>query len=342
MSKKMLAAVLKNYKEEFIIEEVPIPIPKKGEVLVKVVASGLCGSDIHIQEGKIKTVNLPHIPGHELAGEVFELGEGVEGFGIGDRVISAIDISCGVCMFCRSGKTNLCRKLKRIGFEINGSHAEYAVVPAENLFKISKDIPAEKAAVIPDAVTCMYHAIEGQGKVKAGDRICIMGIGGLGMQGVQIAKLFGAEVIATSRKDKKLKVAEELGADHVINTKTSKMKDEVGRITEGEMCDVVFDNIGIKESIQWALDICRPGGKVIIVGYIDQDFTANYQDVMINEKEIIGIRASNKQDLMKTIRLVEEGKIDPFVYKTMPLTSINEAVNHLKQGESDGRIVLIP
>ncbi len=287
----MLAAVLKEYNKDMVIEYVARPEPKRGEILVKIIASGLCGTDVHIQEGKIPTVTLPYIPGHELAGEVFEIGEGVEGFSVGDHVVSSIDETCGVCRFCRTGRTNLCSKLRRVGFERDGSHAEYAVVPAELLFKIDKSIPPEVAAVIPDSVACMYHALAGQGKVKAGDRVCIMGIGGLGFQGIQIAKHFGAEVFATSRKDRKLQKAKEFGADHVINTKTHSLKDEITRITECEMCDVVFDNIGIEASIQWALDICRPGGKVVIVGYIDNVFHANYQDVMLFEKEIIGIRA---------------------------------------------------
>lgn len=338
----MLAAVLKAYHKDLVVEEVPRPEPKRGEILVRITASGLCGTDVHIQEGKIPTVTLPYIPGHELAGEVFEIGEGVHGFCVGDHVVSSIDVTCGVCRFCRTGKTNLCSRLKRIGFERNGSHAQFAVVPADIAFKIDKDVPPEVAAVIPDSVACMYHALEGQGKLTAGDRVCIMGVGGLGFQGIQIAKYFGADVFATSRKDRKLELAKRFGADHAINTKERNLRDEIARITDGEMCDVVLDNIGIKESIQWALDICRPGGKVIIVGYIDQEFCANYQDVMLFEKEIIGVRASKKDDLVKAIKLVEKKIIDPFVYATMPLKEINEGLRWLKEGKNDGRIVLIP
>ena len=114
----------------------------------------------------------------------------------------------------------------------------------------------------------MYHAFKTQGNVRAGDKVCIMGIGGLGLQGLQIGKLFGAEVYCTSRQEKKLKIAKKFGADGLINTKVSDLNEEIAMITDGEMCDVVFDNIGIESSIEQGLCICRPGGKVIIVGYL--------------------------------------------------------------------------
>jgi len=343
MSEKLMtAAVLKKFNGDLVLEKVAMPVPGDFEVLVKVAASGLCGSDLHIQEGKIKTVTLPHIPGHELAGVVYETGKKVQRLKKGDHVVAAIDISCGTCRFCRTGKTNLCRKLKRIGFEINGSHAEYTVVPEDNLFIVDKSLPFEKAALIPDAVSCMYHAIKSQGNVRAGDKVCIMGIGGLGIQGVQIAKYFGAEVFCTSRQDEKLEIAKGFGADHCINTKKKDLLEQISLLTNGDMCDVVFDNIGISSSIKLSLDIVRPGGKVVVVGYIDQEFTANYQDIMLNEKEIIGIRASNRQDLAESIRLVEKGIIDPYVFSIVPLSQINEALTRLKDGKSLGRTVLIP
>lgn len=338
----MKAAMLREFNSPLSIEDIPVPVPKNNEVLVKIMASGLCGSDLHIQEGKVKSVNLPYIPGHEMAGEVVELGKGCTRFSLGDHVVAAIDITCGHCRFCRIGRANLCRELKRIGFEVNGSHAQYAAVPERILFKVSKDMPWEKAAVIPDAVSCMLHSIKGQGKVRAGDRVCFLGIGGLGLQGLQIAKHFGAEVICTSRQDKKLEIARKFGSDHCINTKTTDLFKTVKELSDGEMCDVVFDNIGISSSIEQSLSIVRPGGKVIVVGYIDEKFTANYQDIMINEKEIIGIRASNQQDLVEAIKLVEKGFVDPYVFDVVPLTQINEAMDRLRSGGALGRTILLP
>jgi propanol-preferring alcohol dehydrogenase len=337
----MKAAVLEQFHKDLIVKQIPIPKPKEGEVLIKVKASGLCKTDIHIQEGRLKTVKLPYVPGHETAGEVCELGKNVSGFEIGDAVVVAIDIVCNTCRFCTTGRGNLCTELVRLGFERNGGHEEYMIAPAVNLIKFNKKIPYEKAAVIPDAVACMYHAIKDQGQVRAADKICILGVGGLGIQGIQIAKYFGAEVYCTSRQDAKLEIAMEYGADHVINTARENLFEKIHRLTGGEMCDVVFDNIGIDSSIQTGLDICRPGGKVVMVGYAEDTFNVQYQSTTLKEKEIIGIRGTTRRDLVETIRLVENGMIDPYIFKTYALDDINQALKDLNEGISLGRTVLL-
>lgn len=337
----MRAAVLEQFNSDLCIREIPIPSPKRGEVLIRVKASGLCGTDLHIQDGRLSTIKLPYVPGHETAGIVYELGEDVTGFETGDPVIVAIDILCNTCRFCTTGRGNLCTGLIRLGFERNGGHEEFMTAPAANLLKFDKKVPFEKAAVIPDAVACMYHAIKNRGQVRASDKICILGVGGLGFQGIQIAKYFGAEIFCTSRNDKKLEIARQYGADHVINTAKENLIDAVRDLTAGEMCDAVFDNIGIDSSIQTGLDICRPGGRVVMVGYSEDRFHADFQSTAMKEKEIIGIRGSNRRDLVETIRLVEKGILDPYIYRTYSLNDINQAMADLRSGKSLGRTVLL-
>ena len=138
-------------------------------------------------------------------------------------MVCGIDITCGTCSLCASGRENLCRKRVRVGFERNGSHEEYAVVPYTNLFPIAEEIPFDQAAIIPDAVACMYHSIRYQGKVKAGHRVLFYGSGALGIQGVQIAKGLGAVVFAAARTQAKLDKAVSFGADYVINTKEKEL-----------------------------------------------------------------------------------------------------------------------
>lgn len=341
MSQTMRAAVLRQFHQDLIVEEKPVPMPGFGEVLVRVRASGLCASDLHIQDGMLSTVRLPYTPGHEMAGEVAALGEGVTGLKIGEHVVCAIDITCKTCRFCRRGRANLCRKLIRVGFERDGSHAEYAVVPADNLFVIQKDIPFPQAAILPDAVACMYHAIKNQGKVTAGDWVLLLGIGGLGLQGVQIAKYFGARVCVTSRQDSKLRLALQLGADYAINTGSQNLYQQISEITKGELCDVVFDNIGIQHSVEESLQVLRPGGRVVVVGYGDAQFTASYQDLVIREKEIVGIRGSTRQDLAECIGLVERGIVKPIVDKTYPLADINKGLSDLREGRNMGRTAIV-
>ncbi len=289
----------------------------------------------------IGTVRLPYTPGHEMAGVIEKTGSEVSSVKVGDHVVGAIDITCGTCRYCLSGRSNLCRNLVRVGFERDGSHAQYCVIPEHNAFKISDSVPFDQMTSITDAVGCMYNAVKNRGMVKPGDRVLVLGTGGLGMNAIQIAKLFGAEVYATSRQQEKLDISLEMGADAVINTKEQDLYEEIVRLTGGDMCDVVIDNIGIKTSINDSLRLICPGGKVIVAGYNDPLFEADFQDVMKFEKEILGIRGMTRQDLSEVIKFVEEGKIVPYIFKTIPFKDINSGLNMLKTGEAKGRVVLL-
>jgi 2-desacetyl-2-hydroxyethyl bacteriochlorophyllide A dehydrogenase len=338
----MKAAVIHEYHRPVSIDDVPIPSPGPHEVVVRVGGSGLCASDLHILEGMVGTVKLPFTPGHELAGVVFETGSQAHRFEPGDRVVGAIDILCGSCRFCRTGRGNLCANLTRMGFERNGAHAEYTVIPEDNLIKIPDSIPFEQAAIIPDAVACMLRAIKVQGNVRLGDRVIILGIGGLGMQGVQIAKLSGASVYCTSRTPRKLEMALGLGADVAMNPLDVDVETEVMRLTEGDGCDVVFDNVGVSESMDLAMKLCRRGGRIVVVGWSAPSFSISFQDIIMREKEIVGTRASTRQDLIEAVRLVGEGKVTPLVTDVFPLADINRALEKLAAGKILGRGVLIP
>ncbi len=341
-SAMMKAAIIREFNRPISIEDIPVPAVGPRDVLVRVRAAGMCGSDLHILEGKVTTVSLPYTPGHEFAGEVTEVGPEVTRFSVGDRVVNAIDVLCGHCRFCRTGRGNLCVNLKRLGFEINGGDAEYALVPEANLVKIPDSIPFEQASIIPDAVACMLHAVKVQGRVKLGDRVIILGVGGLGMQGIQIAKIAGACVFATSRNNEKLRISKELGADVVLNPKEQDIEKEVMRLTDGEGCDVVFDNIGIDESMRLAIRVCRKGGRIVVVGWAGVAFSIPFQDICMGEKEIVGTRASNRQDLVEAVGLVAAGKTTPYVSDRFPLSEINTALHRLAAGEIYGRGVLVP
>jgi len=201
----MKAAVLEAYHQPLAIRDAEISQPGLGEVTVAVKAVGLCLTDVHISEGKIPTVKLPLITGHEFAGVIDKTGPGVKDFKTGDRVVVNIDVICGRCDHCLRGETNRCSNLIRIGFERNGGMAEYVNVPAINIEKISEKVPFEKAAIFPDAVATTYRAMKTIGKVSAGTKVAILGIGGLGMEGILIGKLLGAHITCTSRNEKSLK-----------------------------------------------------------------------------------------------------------------------------------------
>jgi 2-desacetyl-2-hydroxyethyl bacteriochlorophyllide A dehydrogenase len=228
---------------------------------------------------------------------------------------------------------------KRIGFELNGGHSEYVAVPSTNLVHISKGISYEQAAILPDAVACTYHCIIGQGKLALGQTIVILGVGGLGIHGVQIAVRAGAKVIATSRRPERLKTAEKYGAIP-INTNTQSLEGAVQDLTGGEGVDIVMDFIGNNASIEQGLKILRPGGKFLVAAYLEDTLHIPCIPLFSKEFEIIGCRGSTREDLVDVVRHVENGVIEPVIGALFDLLEIDKAVECLENSQMIGRIVL--
>jgi 2-desacetyl-2-hydroxyethyl bacteriochlorophyllide A dehydrogenase len=335
----MRAVVVRQYGGALEMMERPVPRPGAGEVLVRLHASGLCSTDLHLLSGRQPLGELPRILGHELAGEVVELGHGVTGWQVGDRVTSAIDITCGRCPHCRTGETQRCTTMQRIGFERDGGHAEYVALPAANLVALPAELSYEKAAILPDAVACMYHSLIHQGGLAVGQRVVILGVGGLGIHGVQIARLSGAPVLATSRRQERLALAEQYGATGVNPTSQS-LEEAVAEFTCGEGVDLVVDNIGTRASVRQGLGLLRPGGKFLVVAYLDETFEIPSLPLFKTEQQIIGCRGSTKQDLIDVVRLVRLGQLTPVVGAYYSLDQIREATARLESGDLVGRIVL--
>lgn len=336
---RMNAVYISEYGKEFDSVKIGIPEPEQNEIRVKVVASGLCSTDLHIRDGRMNLGKLPRIPGHETAGIIDAVGDGVEKNWIGQRVTVAIDIPCGKCRHCLSGHTNRCQSLTRIGFERDGGHADYVVVPKENVIPLPDDVSFEAASILPDAVACMYHCLMEQGNLRATDKVLILGAGGLGIHGIQIAKFAGAEVVATSRNSARRKIAEEYGAI-AANPNDSHFNGYMNEITQNEGFDIVADCVGTQASIRQSLDLVRAGGKVLVIAYIDEEFILPSLDLFLREKEVIGCRGSTKQDLIQVTDLVGKGIIDPVIGERFNLRDINKAAQVLENGDVIGRIVL--
>src|SRR5512137_692091 len=339
MPDAMRAVVIAEYGGSLQATRRPVPWPGPGEVLVRVRASGLCSTDLHLLSGRQPLGELPRIVGHELAGDVAELGAGVATWRTGDRVTAAIDVTCGRCRHCLAGKTQLCRAMKRIGFERDGGHADFVAVPAANLVALHAEISYEAAAILPDAVACMYHSLIHQGGVGIGQRILVLGVGGLGIHGVQIARSAGAEVLATSRQPQRVALAERYGA-RAINTAREPLDAAVARFTDGEGVDVVVDNIGTQASLREGLALLRPGGKLLVVAYLDETFEVPSLPLFKTELKIIGCRGSTRQDLIDVVRLVRSGQVIPVLGASYPLGEIQAAAAHLESGDLVGRIWL--
>jgi 2-desacetyl-2-hydroxyethyl bacteriochlorophyllide A dehydrogenase len=339
MRETMRAVVISRYGGSLEATTRPVPRPAPGEVLVCVRASGLCSTDLHLLSGRQSLGELPRIVGHELAGNVVDVGPGVTEWGEGDRVTAAIDVTCGRCRHCLSGNTQRCRAMQRIGFERDGGHADYVAVPAGNLVALPNEITYEAAAILPDAVACMYHSLIHQGGVGIGHRVLILGAGGLGIHGVQIAKSAGADVLATSRRPQRLALAVHYGAV-AVDTARESLEAAVATLTDGDGMDVVVDNIGTRDSVRQGLALLRPGGRFLVVAYIDETFEIPSLPFFKTEQQIIGCRGSTKQDLIDVVELVRTGRITPVLGGSYPLTRIGEAVASLESGDLPGRIWL--
>ena len=223
--------------------------------------------------------------------------------------------------------------------ERDGGHAEYVAVPTANLVALDDGIAYEAAAILPDAVACMYHSLIHQGGVGIGQRVLILGVGGLGIHGVQIAKSAGAEVLATSRRPQRLALAAQYGAV-AINTAEEPLEVAVARLTDGEGVDVVVDNIGNRASVREGLAVLRPGGRFLVVAYLDETFEVPSMRLFKTEQQIIGCRGSTKQDLIDVVRLVRTGQLTPVLGASYALEQIDNAVARLESGDVVGRIWL--
>jgi propanol-preferring alcohol dehydrogenase len=333
------AAVLETFQQPLALRDLPLPDPGPGEVTVEVNACGLCLTDIHIMDGHVPTVRLPLVPGHEFAGVVIKRGPGVTECEVGDRVAVAVDVNCGRCDFCLGAETNRCPNLIRIGFERDGGMAEAVNVPAANVERLAPAVPIEKAAIIADAVASIYRGLVTVGGVRAGMKVAILGVGGLGIQGVKIARMLGAEVTCTDLNDAKLERARAFGAAHTINPTRESFLD-VAKKRVGSF-DVVLDNVGIRETLREAVAACRNGGTVVAMGYVEPTLDIPSYDVVIREKRVVGSRGVTRREFREVVRLVNGGQIDPDVGEHVPIAKVNEAFEKLRAGQYLTRTVLM-
>jgi len=341
----MKAMVLEKFGEPLVLKEVPEPKIEQGEILLRVQACGLCGTDIKIFDGHVNTVKLPRIMGHELAGEVAEIGKGVEGWKEGDHGVVHIYVTCGNCYYCRTGRENNCnRGRKRIGFEDDGGFGEYVRVPSGNLCKISKKISLEEACILSGSVATPLHGIRTQGRLKAGETAVMIGIGGLGIHTLQLAVVMGARVIAVDIAEEKLEAARRFGAEATINSSKSDFVSEIRRLTDGEGADLIAEIVSgsqLPSILEASVKALRLGGRLVLLGYqYGQLFSLDPAKIVYDEIEIVGARASVRQDLADVISWVERGKVQPVISERFPLAKANEAFVKLRNSASLGRIIL--
>jgi propanol-preferring alcohol dehydrogenase len=332
----MKAAVYHGDGPRLVIEDVPAPEPKEGEVVMRVAACGLCHTDLHYLDHGVATFQPPPIIlGHEAAGTVARLGPHVSGFREGDRVLAPSVWACGRCRYCRAGRENLCSDLVMPGNHRDGAFAELLAVPAKELVRLPPDLPLERACVIADAVSTPYHAVKQRGQVRAGDTVAVVGCGGVGLNVVQCAALAGATVIAVDLNDARLQLAKQLGARYTVNpTAIERVDKEVRKLTDGGV-DVAFEVVGSPKTIDLAFSLIRRGGRLVVIGFCHEPVPINAAKLMFYELEVVGSLGCGAGLYPEIVDLVASGRItlDPIVSGTFSLDRINEGFDHLRRGE---------
>ncbi len=338
----MKAMVLKEYGAPLELEEFAIPEPGPQDILLKVRFCGICGTDLKIVGGKLPDIiSLPHIPGHEIAGEVVAIGDRVGDVRIGDVGIAYLYISCRDCELCRSGHENICFSVRRLGFELNGGFSEYVRLPAYNFCRIRSESSLKEMSVLTDAAVTPYHALKSIAPLRQGQKLLIVGAGGLGLHAVQLARNAGARVAVADVRKEALRRAEEFGAELVFSPAESEPRSVIMQWTGGTGVDVVLEGVGIKATFTWSLSCLKRGGTLVLMGYDPIDpLPVNAKDMHYNEWKIAGTRLSTKQDLVELIELTERGELVPVVTRTLPLEDVNAGLDDVRRGAQVGRVVL--
>jgi alcohol dehydrogenase, propanol-preferring len=336
--KTMKAAVVHAFGQPLQIEEVPVPEVLPGEVLVKLVASGVCHTDLHAADGDwpVKP-SLPFIPGHEGVGFVAALGAGVKGIKEGDRVgVPWLHTACGHCEHCITGWETLCDAQQMTGYTVNGGYAEYVLADPAYVGHLPNHIGFAEISPVLCAGVTVYKGLKVL-DCKPGDWVAISGIGGLGHFAVQYAKAMGFHVIAVDVDDAKLAMATQLGAEMVVNASRQDPVQEIQRALRG--AHGVLVTAVSRTAFSQALGMLHKRGTMSLVGLPPGDFPLPIFDMVLNAKTVRGSIVGTRKDLQEALAFAGEGKVHT-VYTEDRLENINSIFTRLKAGDVQGRVVM--
>jgi len=323
-------------------EDVPKPSIRPGEVLVCVKACALNHLDLWVRRGIPGVpIPLPHIPGSDVSGEIAQIGADVTTVRVGQKVVLAPGVTCGKCAACVAGEDNHCRYFTNLGYLIDGGCAEFVRAPEVNCLSYPENLTFEEAASIPLVFQTAWHMLLARAELQPGEDVLILGAGsGVGSAAIQIAKFFGARVIATAGSDEKLQKAKQLGADHLINHNTQKIRDEVRRITNKRGVDVVFEHVG---TATWddSFASLAPGGRLVTCGATTgYDAKVDLRFLFSRQLSLLGSYMGTKSELHSIMGLVASGRFKPIVDRIFPLSACAEAHAYLESGSQFGKVVL--
>jgi len=328
------------------MQEVQMPEFGEKDILVRVRAAGICHSDAHYRAGRSAMGQMPITLGHEVAGIVERVGAQVSDVRAGDRVCLHYNISCGDCDYCKMGHEQFCHTVKMLGHHVDGGYAEYIVVPARNAIPLPEEIPFEQGATLMCASATAFHAL-GKGRVKAGETVAVFGVGGLGLSAIQLAKAMGAvEVYAVDIQQDKLELASEYSAIPIDASRVDAVE-EIRQLTKGRGVNVALEMIGLRKTMEQAIDSVGNLGRAVMVGLNQQAISINtYMQVLGKEAEIIGSNDHLLAELPVLVDLARRNILDTsrVVSQIIPLDAdrINQRLDELESFTSDVRAVVVP
>jgi succinate semialdehyde reductase (NADPH) len=363
----MKAAVLSEVGGHLILEEIPQPSPKASEVLIKVAACGVCHTDLHVMKGEVK-FPLPCVLGHEISGVVEEVAPDVKTTRPGDAVVCSFIMPCGVCDYCVRGRDDLCAtffamnrlkgtlydgesRLRRadgasLAMYSMGGLAEYAVVPASDVFPAPTTVPLTDACILGCAMMTAYGAVKNQARVQPSDTVAVVGVGGVGSNVIQIARAFGAsQIIAVDVRDDKLEAAKGLGATQTVNAAHGDAVAAVNVLTNSRGVDVAIEALGRPETVVNAFMMARDGGRVVVVGIAPGTTTAGIEITRLVRRgiQLMGSYGSRvRTDLPELLALAARGQVsvsEP-ITRRYHLEQADEAYAVLNRGEIIGRAIV--
>jgi propanol-preferring alcohol dehydrogenase len=347
----MKAMLLHELGGTLTLAEVPVPRPGPNDALIRVRAAGV-GLTLAIMRSNPGLVTrYPRIIGHEIAGDVVEVGDAVDTCRPGDRVTCHFYLTCKACRFCRSGRETLCAHFKGyVGMACDGGFAEYMVLPALNLCRVPAGLGYLDAAIAADAICTPFHVCHAEAEIGPGDDILIVGAGGgVGVHMVQMARLCGGRVLAVDLGAEKLAMATKVGADAVIDAAaTPDWVSEVLALTDGRGAQIAIDLVANAATLPRCLNSLSPAGRLIIVGNrpkavfkSDPSFSVDPGIILYRGLEIHGSRYVSLAELQQTLEVVRQGRVHPIVTRTFPLEGAGEALRLVEEGRVVGRAALL-
>ncbi len=336
-----MKAVQVRKAHELIIQEVEKPrISNSSDVLVKVKRVGICGSDMHIYHGTNPLATLPRVVGHEVAGEVVEIGQGVVGIKVGDHVVIEPISYCGKCYACRKGRQNVCEKLSVFGVHEDGGMREWFVLPEKQLHVVDSSLPWEEI-VMAEPYTIGAQAVW-RGEVEEGETVLIQGAGPIGICILKMAKLQGASVMITDLSEERLEFAKESGADITVHAGKEDVQKRVEEWTNGEGANVVIDAVCLPLTFELSFDVVSAAGRIVVLGFDERPASVSQLPITKREVSVKGSRLQTNQ-FPKVVKLLNEGKLrqEGLITHSFSLDDIQEAFNFVEKHPEQVRKAII-